>query len=71
MNKKEAIAYAQIALNFIKTIEPNKEITLTDLGREMEGAFKIYSRDVAKIMANNMAEVEREIFENKCKNSNN
>ena len=50
MNKKEAIAYAQIALeNMIRT--RNKEITIEDLGMNMKAAFKLYPRDVALITA--------------------
>ena len=66
MNKKQAIAYAQIALNYLQSSNCNKEITLENLALEMKGAFKIYSRDVAVIMANNMVEVERE-FDGKHK----
>ena len=63
MNKKQAIAYAQIALNYLKVPENREEITLENLGNEMLCAFKLYSRDVAVLMAKNMVETEREFDE--------
>lgn len=61
MNKKEAIAYAQIALNYLQSSQCKKEVNLKNLADEMNGAFKIYSKDVAVIMAKNMAEVEQDV----------
>ncbi|MBQ7411194.1 MAG: hypothetical protein IJW20_07430 [Clostridia bacterium] len=58
MNKKEAIAYAQIALNYLQSSQCKKEINLINLAEEMKGAFKIYSKDVAVIMAKSMVETE-------------
>lgn len=60
MNKKEAIAYAQIALNYLNNPDVKKEVNLQNLGIEMNCAFRIYSRDVALIMARSMVETENE-----------
>lgn len=51
MNKKQAIAYAQIALYELKK-SANDYISLEDLGLNMKCAFKIYSKDIAPIIAN-------------------
>lgn len=67
MNKKTAIAYAQIALNYLKSPDNTEEITLENLGNEMNCAFKLYSQSVATLMAENMVETEKE-FEKKNNN---
>ncbi len=61
MNKKTAIAYAQIALNYLKSSENTEEITLENLGKEMTMAFKLYSQSVATIIAKSMVDVEIEL----------
>lgn len=60
MNKKTAISYAQIALNYLKSPNNSDEITLENIGKEMNAAFKLYSNSVANLMAKNMVEVERD-----------
>lgn len=60
MNKKTAIAYAQIALNYLKSPDNTEEITLENLGNEMNTAFRLYSNSVANLMAKNMVDTERE-----------
>lgn len=60
MNKKTAIAYAQIALNYLKSPDNTEEITLENLGNEMNTAFRLYSNSVANLMAKNMVDVEKE-----------
>lgn len=60
MNKKEAIAYAQIALNYLKSTACKEETNLENLGLEMENAFELYPTDLATIMASKMVEAERE-----------
>lgn len=65
MNKKEAIAYAQITLNFMQSSKFKGEINLETFGIEMKQAFKLYPKDVALMMANNMVESEKEILSSK------
>ncbi len=66
MNKKEAIAYAQIALeNMLRTRD--KEITLEDLGMNMKAAFRLYPRDVALITAEAKLYANRKLREAKKK----
>lgn len=62
MNKKTAIAYAQIALNYLKSPDNSEEVTLENIEKEMTTAFKLYSQSVANLMAKNMLETEK-IFE--------
>ncbi|MDO5556161.1 MAG: hypothetical protein Q4G09_05995 [Clostridia bacterium] len=47
MNKKEAIAYAQIALNNMLTKSINEKITIQDLSMNMKSAFRLYNRNSA------------------------
>ena len=74
MNKKEAIAYAQIALeNMLKT--KDKEITIEDLGMNMKAAFRLYPRDVAVITADAKLYANKKLREAKkeaysCPNQN-
>jgi len=46
MNKKEAVAYAQITLDFMQSSKYDKEITPENFGIEMRQAFKLYTRDI-------------------------
>ena len=46
MNKKEAVAYAQITLDFMQSSKYNGEINPDTLGIEMKQAFKHYPRNI-------------------------
>ena len=46
MNKKEAIAYAQITLEYMLSSKYNGEINLETFGLEMRQAFKLYPRNI-------------------------
>lgn len=46
MNKKEAVAYAQITLNYMQSSKFEGEITPDTLGIEMRQAFELYPRDI-------------------------
>lgn len=61
MNKKEAIAYAQITLDYMQSPKYNGQINVENLGIEMKQCFKLYSRDVAPIIANNILETEKDL----------
>ena len=65
MNKKTAISYAQIALNYLKSSDNTEEINLENIGKEMDIAFKLYSQSVANLMAKNMVEIEKKFEKNK------
>ena len=62
MNKKTAISYAQIALNYLQRKDNNIPINLENLEIEMKSAFRLYSNSVANLMAKNMKETEKEII---------
>lgn len=51
MNKKQAIAYAQVALNFMQSSKYNKEINSKNLGIEMKETFKIYNNKIIESIA--------------------
>lgn len=42
MNKKQAIAYAQVTLNYMQSSKYNGKITPETLGLEMKQCFKLY-----------------------------
>lgn len=46
MNKKEAVAYAQITLNYMQSSRYEGEINPDAFGVEMRQAFRLYSRDI-------------------------
>ena len=51
MNKKEAIAYAQITLNYMKGAKYNGPITAKTFGIEMRQAFKLYPKNLVLTIA--------------------
>ena len=46
MNKKEAIAYAQITLNFMQSSKYNGNISPKTFAVEMKQCFKLYPRNI-------------------------
>lgn len=58
MNKKEAVAYAQITLDFMQSFKYKGKITPETFGMEMRQCFKLYPRNIvlgiadAQIQAN-------------------
>ena len=46
MNKKQAVAYAQVALNFMQSSKYSGKITPENLGIEMKQTFKIYNNNI-------------------------
>lgn len=63
MNKKQAIAYAQITLNFMQSPKYNNEITPETLGIEMKQAFKLYPCNIVLNIADGQA-VSRKKLQN-------
>lgn len=51
MNKKEAIAYAQITLNYMQSSKYNNEINPETFGVEMKQCFKLYPKDIVQTIA--------------------
>lgn len=52
MNKKEAIAYAQVTLDYMQSSKYTGEINPVTLGIEMKQCFKLYPRNLIESIAN-------------------
>ena len=52
MNKKEAISYAQVTLNYMQSSKYTGEINLITLGIEMKQCFKLYPKNLISNIAN-------------------
>ncbi len=52
MNKKEAIAYAKITLDYMQSSKYKGKLNPKAFEIEMKQCFKLYTKDVAKIIAN-------------------
>lgn len=52
MNKKEAVAYAQVTLDYMQSSKYAGEITPVTLGIEMKQCFKLYPRNIIQNIAN-------------------
>lgn len=59
MNKKEAISYAQIALE--NQIRTGSKQPLADLSMNMKSAFRLYNREMAVITADAKVYAERKL----------
>lgn len=46
MNKKEAVAYAQITLDYMLSLSYTGEMNIENFGIEMRQAFKLYNRNI-------------------------
>lgn len=46
MNKKEAVAYAQITLDFMQSSKCTTELNPDNFAIEMKQAFKLYPRNI-------------------------
>lgn len=61
MNKKEAIAYGQIAFETIMNSNYTNEKNLTNFGIEMKQAFKLYPRNVVLNIADGKIYAEKKL----------
>lgn len=61
MNKKEAVAYAQITLNYMQSSKYQEEITPDTLGIEMKQCFKLYPRNLILTIAEAQAEARKKL----------
>ena len=60
MNKKQAIAYAQIALETMLRSDYKNKINIQNLGIEMKQAFRLYNR-MAIITADSIIYAEKKL----------
>ena len=61
MNKKEAIAYAQVTLDFMLSSKYTAEVTPDNLGVEMKQAFRIYPKNIILSTAEAQAFARKQI----------
>lgn len=61
MNKKQAIAYAQITLETMLRSDYKNKINIQNLGIEMKQAFRLYNRDMAIITADSIIYAEKKL----------
>lgn len=52
MNKKEAVAYAQVTLDYMQSSKYNGNINPDTFGIEMRQSFKLYSKDIILAITN-------------------
>ena len=70
MNKKEAVAYAQITLDFMQSSKYIGEITPDTLGIEMRQAFKLYPRDIVLNIAESQSFARKNLLNAKIGSDN-
>lgn len=70
MNKKEAIAYAQITLDFMQSSKYIGEITPDTLGIEMRQAFKLYPRNIVLNIAESQSFARKNLLNAKIGSDN-
>lgn len=68
MNKKQAIAYAQITLNYMLGSKYNGDLTPETLGIEMRQCFRLYPRDIVLTIADAQIQAAKKLkaIENGC-----
>ena len=69
MNKKHAVAYAQVALNFMQSSKYSGDITPENLGIEMRETFKLYNNNIIIDIAKAQISTNEEIQSLNKKNS--
>ena len=61
MNKKEAVAYAQVTLNYMQSAKYNGPITAKTFGIEMRQAFKLYPKNFVLTIADAQLQAEQKL----------
>ena len=61
MNKKEAIAYAQVTLNYMQSSKYNGDINAKSFGIEMRQAFKLYPKNLILTIADAQLQAEQKL----------
>lgn len=70
MNRKEAVAYAQITLDFMQSSKYIGEITPDTLGIEMRQAFKLYPRNIVLNIAESQSFARKNLLNAKIGSDN-
>lgn len=70
MDKKEAVAYAQITLDFMQSSKYIGEITPDTLGIEMRQAFKLYPRNIVLNIAESQSFARKNLLNAKIGSDN-
>lgn len=70
MNKKEAVAYAQITLDFMQSSKYIGKITPDTLGIEMRQAFKLYPRNIVLNIAESQSFARKNLLNAKIGSDN-
>ena len=70
MNKNEAVAYAQITLDFMQSSKYIGEITPDTLGIEMRQAFKLYPRNIVLNIAESQSFARKNLLNAKIGSDN-
>ena len=65
MNKKEAVAYGQIALESMLHSTYKQELTLQNFAIEMKQAFKLYPRNIVLNIAESKVFAEKKLVAQK------
>lgn len=68
MNKKEAVAYGQVALETMLHSTYNGKFNLQNFGMEMRQAFKMYPRNIVLNIAEAKTEAEKRAEARKTNN---
>lgn len=61
MNKREAVAYAQIALDYMQSSKYTGELNPDTLAIEMKQAFKLYTKDIVLNIAESQSCARKKI----------
>ena len=65
MNKKEAVAYAQITLETMLHSSYKSELSIENFGIEMKQAFKMYPRNIVLGIAESKVYAEKKLKDTK------
>ena len=63
MNKKQAVVYAQVTLNYMQSSKYHEEINTDTLGIEMRQCFKLYPKELVQTIANSQAEIRKKLHD--------
>ena len=61
MNKLEAIAYAQVTLEYMQSSKYKGKITPDTFAFEMKQAFRLYPRNIISVIAHSQMQASREL----------
>ena len=61
MNKKEAVAYAQVTLEHMQSSKYTGEINPITLGIEMKQCFKLYPRNIIQNIADSQSGARKKV----------